>query len=100
LYSDVVKVQVGKGIAGMQVYPNPVRGNTIRVKLEEQAAGRYCSRLLAADGRVISTGIIQHPGGSSVQEVRSSQPLAAGTYRLELTSPAGTSTTLQVVVVQ
>jgi hypothetical protein len=100
LYSDVVKVQVGKGIAGMQVYPNPVRGNTIRVKLEEQAAGRYRSRLLAADGTVISSGILQHPGGSSVQEVRSSQPLAAGTYRLELTSPAGTSTTLQVVVVQ
>ncbi|HMP20596.1 MAG TPA: hypothetical protein PKC39_06540 [Ferruginibacter sp.] len=100
IYSEAVKLTIAGGVAGIQVYPNPVRDGVIRLKISDEAAGRYGLRLYTASGQLISSGQVIHPGGSSIQQMRTAGTLAAGSYRLEVAVPGRKAEVLTVQVSQ
>lgn len=83
-YSQVVKVTIGKGKAGYEVYPNPVISNVINLQFINQPKGMYSIRLLNLWGQVMFTKQILHNGGSSAEAIELSNIKQKGHYVLEV----------------
>ena len=83
-YTPIVKVAIGKGAEGMTVYPNPVRGETIQVGLNNQPKGSYSILLTNLNGQRIYSEVLNHAGGSANHAVQLSAGLSKGVYILQL----------------
>ncbi|RYY00418.1 MAG: T9SS type A sorting domain-containing protein, partial [Gammaproteobacteria bacterium] len=85
VYSAVVRINLAKKGAGLNVYPNPVRGNEFTVQLSNLPAGKYMLMLHASNGQQVSTStrIINHAGGSATENL-SALDLKPGVYQLQI----------------
>jgi len=97
-YSQVVNVKMGKGNAGITVYPNPVNGSSIGLQFTNQPTGKYGISLYNHLGQQVYRSEFNHIGGSASQTLQLSNKLAAGIYQLSVTNGATTNT--QKVVVE
>ncbi|HMP22226.1 MAG TPA: T9SS type A sorting domain-containing protein [Ferruginibacter sp.] len=98
IYSDAVKAGLAKTTMPMLVTPNPVKGGTIRVLLQQSAAGNYTVKLYNNSGQPLYSGIIRHAGGTALQGITPGVQLIPGLYKLEVTAPDKTVNTLQVMI--
>lgn len=83
-YTDVVKVNFGRSIPGISVYPNPVNGNNFALQLSDIEKGRYYVTLVNSLGQTVYRYPLQHAGGAAVIPVNPGK-LSKGLYTLSLT---------------
>ncbi len=84
-YSEVIKLNISRGVTLLTVYPNPVKGNTIVLQMNNLQKGNYNITLSNKIGQTIITKVIAHAGGSATQTIEPGKVLAAGVYQLRLT---------------
>ncbi len=85
----------------LQVYPNPLIGKTLTVRLGTSlAAGRYVVQLYNSEGGQVQSSIIHHSGTNAAQTITTEGKLAAGVYLLQVRNEAQKdqvySTTIEV----
>ncbi len=95
--SAIMKVAGEKSDAEMHIFPNPVVNNTIHLEIAGQPAGTYAVSLLNAYGQTVYQEKINHPGGDFIKTIRPNQNLVKGVYQLQVTTPANTKITGQIV---
>ncbi len=85
MYSTIVSVTLGTdGMAGLLVYPNPVKNHLCHVQLTNLAAGTYHLGVYSMAGQLVASQQIQHAGGSSSQKLYLPAGTAAGVYVVKL----------------
>jgi hypothetical protein len=83
-YTHVIKVALIKQTMSMQVYPNPVTGNTISVELVNLEKDMYRATIINQMGQLIYSRSIDHAGGSATFTLQTGNAVAAGVYQLRL----------------
>ncbi len=81
IYSKVLKVDIGKNVKGITLYPNPVTGSDISIGFTA-VKGQYTLRVVNNAGQEVYTKQIVHPGGSISQSVTLPSSLKTGVYNL------------------
>lgn len=80
--SPIVRVNIGKGQAGVSVYPNPVTGNSFNLQMSGMEAGNYTLRLFNTSGQKVFDRSFKHNGGSATQSIIMDRKLPAGVYQM------------------
>lgn len=100
-YSAIVRVEMSdKGIKSITVYPNPVKGNTIGLQMNNLEAGIYTAKLYNAGGQEIWSNSIKHNGNNGSITLQLKNALAAGSYQLQLADTKGNSYLQTILVVE
>jgi len=89
LYSDIAKAAMVKNNEGMYVYPNPVTGNSLQLRMNKQLPGQYSATLINQQGQKIFMHQWQHSSSSANKFFELPQRIASGVYVLEITKPNG-----------
>jgi hypothetical protein len=87
-----------QGTDGFTVAPNPVVNNRINLAFTNQEAGKYTIRLTGIDGKVITTLVVNHEGGSSNRLIMLPSNTRSGAYQLEINAPTGSKIVKQLFV--
>ena len=93
----VVKVLMGSGKQGINIYPNPITDGMIHLQFMNEPEGKYAIRLLNKLGQVILSRQITRMDGSSTELIKWDFNLAHGMYQLEITKPDGSVKNLNVM---
>jgi hypothetical protein len=96
-YTSIVKVSREKANAGVVVYPNPVRGQSIQIQLSGMPSGDYQVQIIGMNGQLIHTDRLPVRSASETQSIQLSQKLAAGVYQLVMLDAAGGRWTTPVI---
>lgn len=84
-YSPVVKVTASADQSqGLIVYPNPVTGNQFTLQMNS-ASGIYNIKIYAANGQLVKTEVLNHPGGAFSKTIELPGHLKTGQYLLHVT---------------
>ena len=98
-YSTVITVNFKQqSTNNVTVYPNPVKGNTIGLQLQDLEKGMYSVRILSIEGKEVYKQQLQVNGSSLNTTINPSTKLAQGTYTLQVVGKSTTYT--QKVVVE
>ena len=87
-YSNVAKVSTDNRLPSYSIYPNPLKGNTLNVSLDNVIAGKYVVSISNLLGQKVLTQTISHNGGSASHALTVNATLAAGVYNV-IISEAG-----------
>lgn len=79
--SKVLKVDIGRNVKGISVYPNPVTGNDITIGFTA-VKGQYVLRVINNAGQEVYSKQLVHLGGSISQSVELPGSLRTGVYNL------------------
>ncbi|MFP5042341.1 T9SS type A sorting domain-containing protein [Parasediminibacterium sp. JCM 36343] len=86
-YSNVVKLTTyDLRLMTCSLYPNPLVGKVLNLKLENIAAGKYTVIMYNSLGQMVHKGIAAHTGSSSVNKLRINRQLAKGIYKVTIRS--------------
>jgi len=85
LTNTVLMQQINKE-SKINIYPNPITGKTFNIQLNQLEAGNYQLAIIDNTGKVLTTQIINNPGGLSTLPVSINTSLLSGLYRLRLTN--------------
>jgi len=81
IYSKVIKVDIAKTAQGFSLYPNPVKGNTVSVSLNNKA-GQYNVKISTNSGQQVYNVKINHQGGSMTQTIELPSSVKPGVYSI------------------
>jgi len=95
-YSNILNVRLS-GNSGVLVYPNPVKGNTINIQLENLEKATYMVTLFNEVGQKVYTKQLNHDGRTASFTVELPASLKRGIYNLQVSS-SGFKTIKNVVV--
>ncbi|MBK7883947.1 MAG: T9SS type A sorting domain-containing protein [Chitinophagaceae bacterium] len=80
-------VQIQKiGNPEITVFPNPVRGLQINIRIKELEPGQYTLLLYNTQGQQMTMRAMNHPGGSTTQILQLNKKLPSGIYTLKITN--------------
>lgn len=82
VYSKVLSVSLGSASKGISIYPNPVRGNTITIKMSNIKRGQYTVRVINAAGQDVHRQIINNQGSILTQTIDLPASIKAGIYNM------------------
>jgi len=85
-YSAIVKVAIGKSSAGISVFPNPVHGQTLNIRLYKMEKGSYKVALYNLNGQKVFSGTITHAGGSAEQTIKVDGQNKTGVFNLKISN--------------
>lgn len=97
-YSNVQRVKIHNIKPGLQIFPNPVKGDVVWVSMKNAAAGKYFLTLLTDDGKEMQVNSFLHMGGLMQYQLPVSKKIKNGMYQLKVTMPGGTSASLSMLV--
>jgi len=100
MYSDVAKASMIKNNAGMYIYPNPVTGKQLQLRMNQQLQGPYSATLINSTGQKVFTQQWQHSGGFVTKIFELPGFIAAGIYQLEITNTEGKKQVLTAEIQQ
>ena len=98
-YTAVMKVASMQPGASFTVYPNPVKGNTINLQIENQPTGIYQVKLMNISGQVVYNGKLSVSSNSMSQSLNVGKAMPKGIYQLQVKN-ADNSTQVKSVMVQ
>lgn len=81
IYSKVIKVDIAKTAQGFSLYPNPVKGNTVSVSLNNKA-GQYNVKISTNSGQQVYNVKFNHQGGSMTQTIELPSSVKPGVYNI------------------
>jgi hypothetical protein len=85
-YSKTLKVNIShSGATQISIYPNPVKGNTLVLQINNLQKGNYTLTLTNKHGQQITTKKMAHAGGSATETMKPLKEMATGVYQLRLT---------------
>jgi hypothetical protein len=87
-YSNVAKVTYDLRLTTYALYPNPLKGKTLNVEMDNVVVGKYTVSIYNALGQKVSEQTISHTGGSASHAISINNALAAGAYSVTI-SEAG-----------
>jgi hypothetical protein len=96
-YSDVVKVVSSKATPGISVYPNPVIGNTVNLKLSNQQPGIYKVLVYNSFGAVVLTHEFNCSAPNANVKLPVDKTISKGVYYLEIVNPSGQKQLMNIV---
>jgi hypothetical protein len=96
-YSPVVSINTNPK-NGISVFPNPVTGNIIQLRMYGQAKGEYVVNLFDPNGKKIKTSKISHDGIDAIRSIGLDQNLSYGNYYLEVDGLGGNKKTIKILV--
>ncbi len=85
-FSNIVKVDLGKGNADFSLYPNPVQNGYVSFQAPELAQGEYLVKVIDLSGKNLFTNKINHKGGFISQVIQLPTTISKGQYYLQLES--------------
>jgi len=84
VYSPIVKVATNLTVKqDIVMYPNPVTGKQFTIQMNS-AAGDYFVKIYAANGQIVKTETLKHPGGSFAKTIDLPGQLQAGQYYIQV----------------
>lgn len=95
-YSPVVKVNIGKIIAAMEVAPNPILNRTIHLVFRNEPPGKYTISLSNQLGQVILSKTILHTPESASESI-SANSICKGIYDLLIVKPDGNKEAVKII---
>jgi hypothetical protein len=98
LYSIVISMSTAADKSGMAIYPNPAPGQTIHLMLNNEPKGNYTITLFNSTGQEVYRRIIEHAGGSEVQQLVIPALAVNGIYLLKVSN--GKTTTTKALISQ
>ena len=96
-YSAIAKVNIGKLVPSITVYPNPVTGKQVNLQFTAMDKGMYNIRLINTMGQTVYSTQYSHAGGSATQSI-SINGVVAGAYMMELISPDNSKQSIRLQV--
>lgn len=96
-YSQVVKVNIGKGQQSVVIYPNPVQNGIVGLQMNNMPKGNYQVRITNAAGQLVYQQAISHQGGSATETLAAGNMIVKGVYQLELLSPDQSKSTIKLI---
>ncbi|MFT3678838.1 MAG: T9SS type A sorting domain-containing protein [Ferruginibacter sp.] len=98
-YSSIVKASIIKPVeSNINIYPNPVRYNTINLQLINQQKGVYKLKLSNIAGQLIYKGNVSTDFGNGTVSVKINTGLNTGIYQLEIITPDNNKESRKVIV--
>ncbi|MBK7292096.1 MAG: T9SS type A sorting domain-containing protein [Chitinophagaceae bacterium] len=84
IYSPIVKVATNLTVKqDIVLYPNPVTSKQFTIQMNS-AAGDYFVKIYSANGQIVKTETLKHPGGSYSKTIELPGQLQAGKYYLQV----------------
>jgi hypothetical protein len=96
-YSNVVKIAFGETKSGIEIYPNPVLGNTVSLQFTNMQVGDYSIRVMSNNGQALMSKKMSHSGGSAVKSFVVTNVLSKDGYYLDITAPDGSKITKKLL---
>lgn len=85
VYSKVLTVSLGTANKGLSVYPNPVKGNQITIRMSNIKRGQYTLRVINAAGQDVYRQSINNLGSTLTQTIDMPSTIKAGVYNMLIT---------------
>ena len=96
-YSAIAKVNIGKLVPSITVYPNPVTGKQVNLQFTAMDKGLYYIKLINTLGQVVYSSQYIHTGGSATFGF-SIGNIKPGAYLMELIGADNSKQTIRVQV--
>jgi len=97
-YTAVVKVGPLSENAEMSIYPNPVTGGLVNVRLQNQPKGNYTTRVTNQLGQSIGTETANVEDNNTTVIIQLGADTAPGAYQATVSSASGKTTTIPFIV--
>ncbi len=98
MFSNIVKLLVGKNNVEFNIYPNPVKGKQINVSITNTLAEKYSIQITDIAGRIIYTNSIYHSAGSANYPIALPSNLNRGNYILKINASTGVVATTKIII--
>lgn len=96
IYSKVVKVHSEDVNPGINIYPNPVEHNMIRLYFSNMDKGKYSMKLFNSSGQLILSDGMYCKDKNDHHFIPLNKETPSGIYHLEITKPNGLKTILNL----
>ena len=83
-YSKLLKVDIGRIIKGIALYPNPVTGNELSIGFTA-ARGEYTLRVINSAGQVVYIQLLSLPGGNISHVITLPSIVKSGVFNMLIT---------------
>lgn len=83
-YSNTVKVTIANVNSSITVFPNPIKGNVIQVRISNMKKGRYSAVLYNTLGQKLYGSIIEHTNRSGTYTISLGRLISKGIYTLHI----------------
>jgi hypothetical protein len=84
-YSKLLRVDIGRTVKGIVLYPNPVAGDAVYINFTADK-GQYMLQVFNTSGQQVYSKGVVHPGGSVSQSVELPSSLKTGVYNMMISS--------------
>ena len=98
--SQIVTVNIVKGKPVITVYPNPVINHQVGLQFSDMDKGIYQLRLFNNLGQQVFAKTVNHAGGTTLQTISLGTAVASGNYRMDISKPDGSKTTVNLVIAE
>ena len=92
-----MKIVTGLQASGIVVSPNPVKGRSLNLQLNNLLKGNYTVSIFNSNSQKVFNGTVFHNGGNSVQTVSLPGTVGKGFYSVHVTN-GSVSFTKSIVV--
>ncbi|MFT3680014.1 MAG: choice-of-anchor Q domain-containing protein [Ferruginibacter sp.] len=96
VYSNIAKAAVVNSRPGIYIYPNPVTGADLQLRINKMPAGYYSAIITTASGQVVCSEKWTHTGNDVTIKIILPGIRANGTYQLKITQPGNKQIILPV----
>jgi hypothetical protein len=86
IYSHIVKVIIPEANSNISIFPNPVKGNTFRLQLNNMEKGDYEIIIYNNLGQKVYRRNINHTDESAGYDIERGRLISKGTYRLTVSN--------------
>lgn len=83
IFSNIVRINTGKSITDLVLYPNPVKGTELGIQISNLPAGKYTIKVFSAQGQELSSRAFSHNGGALTETISVSN-LKTGIYNVQI----------------
>ena len=85
-YSSVSVINKNVSVKSFAIYPNPVRSNSINLKLSDISIGNYVLNIYNSAGQKVTTKQIAHDGSTATYNIILDNSITNGLYKVSLLS--------------
>jgi hypothetical protein len=96
VYSNITKTLYNVE-PSITVYPNPIKADRIlKVRVENPIAGEFGINIIDMSGKILSTKIVEHPGGIQTYTLQFDGKIAKGIYSIEVVDALKNKSSIKV----
>lgn len=97
MYSPIMRINLAANGNAWNIYPNPSKGTSLMLQLEQVEKGRYGVKVIDAAGREVSAQMLEHAGGAATYRISLPSRLPRGTYFVRISDQEGQVASLKML---